>query len=115
MKFHEKLEHLCERKRWSQRDLAKAAGGVSPSTMSNWFSGRSEPDLSAAHAIARALGVSLDYLADDDATEPSAPPPNTSAEMIAIAAIVQALGPEKALRRLIGDEPKAETEKGVGE
>jgi transcriptional regulator with XRE-family HTH domain len=112
MKFHEKLGRLIQDKGWTRKHLLDSVG-ASQSTVDRWFRGDTLPDISQGAAIARALGVSLDYLADDDATEPSTLPPNTSTEMIAIAAIVQALGPEKALRRLIGDEPKAETEKGA--
>lgn len=73
MTLGEKLHKLCNEKGWTQSRLLKAVPGASKSSMSNWFSGKHRPDLESAMAIARILGVPLDYLADDDQDDPPAP------------------------------------------
>jgi transcriptional regulator with XRE-family HTH domain len=55
------LRELREAKDWSQAKLA-AQLDISPSTVFNWESGRSEPRFSQARAVAALLGVSLDDL-----------------------------------------------------
>src|SRR3954447_25694961 len=64
MKLHEKLVALCRRQRLKQSDLIRVSG-ASKSAMSAWFKGKFKPDLVSALTMARALGVSLEYLADD--------------------------------------------------
>lgn len=74
MKLNEKLHRLCEAKGWTQSQLLKSVPGASKSSMSNWFKGKHKPDLESAMAMARILGVTLDYLADDDQDDPPAFP-----------------------------------------
>lgn len=68
----EKLKALCAAKDLTPADLARKIGGVPKSTMYNWFNGRNDPDIKSAKLIADALGVPLDYLADDSLDEPPA-------------------------------------------
>lgn len=67
--FHVKLARLAQEQRTSRSDLARHLGDVSKSTVNNWFAGKGEPGLTIGLRIARMLGVTLDYLADEDATE----------------------------------------------
>lgn len=79
MRFDRKLRHLMVERDIGQEALAKAAG-VSQSSISRWLSGSHLPQIDAASRIAREMGVSLDWLADDEAEWPppapiySAPP-----------------------------------------
>lgn len=71
MDFAAKLKALCQAKNWDQSDLVRQSGdAVSASTMSNYFSGRSKPPVDVALKFARALDVSLDFLADDELDGP---------------------------------------------
>jgi transcriptional regulator with XRE-family HTH domain len=54
--------------------------GVSQNLVSLWARGKSVPDLYQAAALARLLGTSLDYLADDARDDPPAPEPVPSDE-----------------------------------
>jgi transcriptional regulator with XRE-family HTH domain len=75
MRLDEKLERLARRKGLKQADVARAVKGLpgaAKSSVANWFAGLQRPSLEAALRIARLLGVSVDYLADDDLDEPEA-------------------------------------------
>lgn len=76
MDYSEKVVKLCAEKDWDQADLWRAVHKkVSRTTVSNWFNGLSRPDMDTALGVARALGVPLDYLADDSI---DGPPPSSS-------------------------------------
>ena len=64
----ERLSRLVEAGRWKQERLAVRVG-VSPAAISRWCSGEMEPQASNVAALARALGVTSDYLLglEDDA------------------------------------------------
>jgi transcriptional regulator with XRE-family HTH domain len=62
------------------QDLVGREVGVSQNLVSLWARGKSVPDLYQAAALARLLGTSLDYLADDARDEPPAPEPVPSDE-----------------------------------
>lgn len=118
MKFEEKLRKEMLLKGFNQQRLARASG-VSDSEVSRILAGKSQPGLENALKLARAVGVSLDYLADDrldaDPTQAtSASPweqgllevaaeigPRNAAQLLMTA---QALGFDLALRRLCGLE-----------
>jgi transcriptional regulator with XRE-family HTH domain len=98
MNFGRKIKHLLVEKDRRAQWLADKVG-VSKAAVSRWIAGLNDPPLSKAAEIARALGVSLDWLANDAAewpphasiydspprpvgsirypepTEPAAPPP----------------------------------------
>lgn len=119
MRFEEKLHKQMLLKGFNQRKLAKASQ-VSDSEVSRILRGESTPGLENALRLARAVGVSLDYLADDalevDTVQGGrqlAPDeqdvldltgelgPRLARRILESAAV---LGPELALRRLHGAE-----------
>lgn len=63
--FRKKLRLLIADSDLSQKEIAIRAH-VDPSTISKWASGERRPYLNDAGKLARALGVSLDWLANDD-------------------------------------------------
>lgn len=71
MDFVAKLKTLMDARGWKQADLARASG-VADSTVSHWLKRKikGKPDLDTGLKLARAFGVPLDFLADDDADEP---------------------------------------------
>ena len=78
MRFEEKLRKQMMLKGFNQQRLAKASS-VSDSEISRILKGKSvNPGLDNALKLARAVGVSLDYLADDDSDNESTPAIETS-------------------------------------
>jgi transcriptional regulator with XRE-family HTH domain len=59
--FSNQLRKLMASKRWNQVKAASELG-LTQSQVSDYFSGKSEPYLSTAAAVAKRLGVSLDEL-----------------------------------------------------
>ncbi len=101
MGYSEKLQKLCALKGLDQSDLAELVG-VSKSSMSRILSGLQEPKLRLAHELARALGVPLDYLVDDDQEElPQSRWMSLSEEEAGLLRIVRRLGVETAIDRLL--------------
>lgn len=103
MRLKEKLPWLMEQKGIKPAELSKMTGIPAP-RFSEWKDpkGKRSPTLEQAKRIARALGVSLDYLADDSLDEP--PNPELNAEDREILRIARRLGYEQALDRLINNE-----------
>lgn len=64
MDFSTKLRQLMGAQRLSQEQLAKLLG-VSQNLVSLWTRGKSLPDVCQVQQVARALGASVSYLADD--------------------------------------------------
>lgn len=103
MRLNVKLQLLCSQRGWGQSDLLDRVGGIGKSTLSNWFNGRNKPDLESSLRIARAFGVPLEYLADDELDEPPPPPsPPLSVDEEAILALIADLGLSRreAIQRL---------------
>lgn len=67
MTFHEKVTRLCEDRNKSK--LSRRAG-LSSTGISSYIAKGCLPRLDIALRIARAIGVSLDWLADDTANWP---------------------------------------------
>lgn len=126
MRFEEKLRKQMLSKGFNQQKLARTSG-VSDSEVSRILGGKSQPGLENALKLARAVGVSLDYLADealdvDPARERQADPwerelleqaqglgPKNAVQVLQA---TSALGFEVALRRLYGLEMKPLIEVG---
>jgi len=121
MRFEEKLRKQMLLKGFNQQKLARASR-VSDSEVSRILSGKSaNPGLENALKLARAVGVSLDYLADDDLNEdpmrPDSVLPAPEEEILEIARDLGAkqarrvlettcdLGYEVAMRRLLEVKP----------
>lgn len=100
MRYAEKLYQQMVQKGFKQQRLAEASG-VSDSEVSRILNGKSRPGLENAFRLARALGVSLDYLADDSLdADPSRPSDPISAGEREILELAQALGLRQARRIL---------------
>jgi transcriptional regulator with XRE-family HTH domain len=105
MGYSEKLQKLCALRNLDQSTLATKVG-LSKSSISRILSGVQEPKLRLAYDLARALGVTLDYLVDDS---PEMGPAQhllmvTEEEMM-ILKIVRRLGSNVAIDRLLNVPP----------
>lgn len=78
MKLNKKIIYSRKKAGLSQLDLADALG-VSRQSVSKWETGESNPDITKLPALAKALGVSVDWLLSEDApAEEKAPAPDTA-------------------------------------
>lgn len=101
MEFSAKLKKLMRDHRYSQEMLARQLD-VSQNLVSLWSRGKSTPDLKQASALARALGVSLDYLADDDLDDQPLPSSLTEDEKMVLRIFhTSGLTAEEAVERLL--------------
>lgn len=123
MKYAEKLYRQLVRLGWNQQKLSRASG-VSDSEVSRILAGKSNPGLENAYRLAKAVGVSLDFMANEELTEDprleSAGLTDAQRELLAIANsigmrqvtqlldIVEHLGYDISLRRLIDARPMIE-------
>src|SRR5262249_18637422 len=64
MRYPERLQKLCALRSLDQATLASKVG-LSKSSISRILSGVQEPKLTLANDLAKALGVTLDYLVED--------------------------------------------------
>src|SRR3954469_19766848 len=74
------------------------AAGIPENSVTRWREGR-KVHLDHAYRLAKRLGVSLDWLADDERVKP--PGEEMSRDMCEVMRIVQRLGPEVAIMRLL--------------
>jgi transcriptional regulator with XRE-family HTH domain len=65
MNFAEKLKTLMKLRGLNQGELSRLCG-VSQNAVSKWLSGKAEPSISNTIAVARALGVTVADLIDED-------------------------------------------------
>jgi transcriptional regulator with XRE-family HTH domain len=130
MELKVKLQNLMSRRGLNGQKLARLSQ-VSDSEISRILQGKSRPGLDNALRLAQAVGVSLDYLADDKLdAEPTEPADTLSAEerrvlavmqkmgcseMLTILETVRFLGYEVAMSRLVGAKPVIEIDKEVPE
>lgn len=68
MTLGEKLVRLRKERGWSQDDLASRVG-THTTHLSRLENGKSQPSIELLHKLARTLGVTMDYLMDEDAGE----------------------------------------------
>ena len=123
MKYAEKLYRQLVRLGWNQQKLSRTSG-VSDSEVSRILAGKSNPGLENAHRLAKAVGLSLDYMANEEMTEDpkleTAGLTDSQRELLAIANsigsrqvtqildIVHHLGYDVSLKRLIDARPSIE-------
>lgn len=117
MGYPEKLQKLCAMRGMDQSALATQFG-LSKSSISRILNGSQEPKLRLAYDLARALGVTLDYLVDES---PEVGPLEqfvmVSEDEVTILKIVRLLGTEAAYNRLLNapappDAPAASRDGG---
>src|SRR5271156_2717249 len=130
MELKDKLQALMVRRSLNGQKLARASG-VSDSEISRILQGKSRPGLDNAFRLARSVGVTLDYLADDSLdVEPPRPEDHLSADerrvlslaqkigcsqVITILENIRFLGYEVAMSRLVGGKPIIEVDKEIGD
>ena len=102
MGYAEKLQKLCVLRGLDQSALAERVG-LSKSSMSRILSGTQEPKLRLAYDLARALGVTLDYLVDDTLeVDAEGQWVVVSEDEMTVLKLVRRLGADTALDRLLG-------------
>lgn len=100
MKLEEKLLNQMVRLGLNGQKLARTSK-VSDSEISRILAGKSRPGLENAFRLARAVGVSLDYLADDAIeTDPLQIKDPLSTDERELLALAHAIGPARAARVL---------------
>jgi transcriptional regulator with XRE-family HTH domain len=128
MKLEQKLLTQMVRRGLNGQRLSKVSG-VSDSEISRILAGKSRPGLENAFRLARAVGVSLDFLADEsleaEPTPQHNPLSNQEQEILALAhalgqsqtvtllKIISVLGYEAAMRRLLEAKPVIEVDAGL--
>lgn len=115
MEFSEKIRRLLKAHRLSQADLARSLG-TNQQQVSRWLEAKTPPKAAYLLKLARALGVTADYLIDDAQDEP-APGPGLHPDEVYLVRVVRGIGLdfEEAIARLWGAEPGGEArEGGVG-
>jgi transcriptional regulator with XRE-family HTH domain len=128
MELKDKLQMMMSRRGLNGQRLARASG-VSDSEISRILQGKSRPGLDNAFRLARSVGVTLDYLADDTMdVEPAKQEDNVSHDERRVLALAQKigfsqvmnilenirfLGYEVAMSRLVGGKPIIEVDKEV--
>jgi|GEM_PF-1703904 len=68
-------------RRLGGRERAAAAAGVGVSTLASWVAGSADPKFSKVAALARAAGVSLDWLAYGEGGEARSQPPHAANDL----------------------------------
>lgn len=102
-----KIEMLLAERRWKNVDLSEATG-INPTTIGRWIRDEQEPRIYEFFKVARALGVSLDWLVDPDQEYP--PPSGPAVVLGSIdvppAKLVEPDGQDVAARKRIHGPPK---------
>lgn len=101
MGYVDKLHKLCLMRGLDQVTLARKVG-ISKSSMSRILSGSQEPKIRLAYELAKVLGVTLDSLMNEDVPiDPTARTVPLSESQLTILNIVDRLGYEEAIDRLL--------------
>lgn len=116
MEFKRKLKRLCAERDVSQRRLAELLAergvDVSKSKVSTWFSGTFRPDIIEARVLADLFGVSVEYLARPEFTEPQqATVSEDERRIVGVLRSLPPMSPEEAIRRLATDPDTGHREK----
>ena len=107
MGYADKIRRLCALRGLDQTELA-ARVNLTKSSMSRILSGAQMPKLDKAYELAKVLGVSLDYLVDDELeVAPSGQWILVTEDELTILKLVRRLGADPALDRLLGVDPIA--------
>jgi transcriptional regulator with XRE-family HTH domain len=130
MELKDKLQMLMARAALNGQKLARSSK-VSDSEISRILQGKSRPGLDNAFRLAKSVGVTLDYLADDSMdVEPPKPEDHLSADerkiltlaqkvgcsqVITILENIRFLGYEMAMSRLLGGKPIIEVDKEISD
>ncbi len=120
MKYAEKLRMHMRQKGLNQQQLARQSD-VSDSEVSRILAEKSQPGLENAYRLAKAVGVSLDYLVDESLDKPPDDNPHKHdevereilrmakdlgySEAVQLLRIVSILGANLSLQRLIAAKP----------
>lgn len=99
MKMLEKICNLIAERGLTQDGLERGVK-LARNRISKWKDGKGEPTARQLYRIARALGVSMEYLVDDDVQRPSERPAMTGDEEM-VWHLVRKLGVDLAIRRLM--------------
>lgn len=105
-----RIQEARERKNMRQKDLASRLG-IAPNTLSQYETGKREPDFETLKRIADALDTSTDYLLgrEDTKKEPPAQSKEFSERDIRLVKWFRSLPPEKQKAILIAQDGPAET------
>ncbi len=130
MILKDKLQMLMVRHALNGQKLARLSR-VSDSEISRILQGKSRPGLDNALRLAKSVGVSLDYLADDTLDVPPPQPADNlttderkilglaqkigCGEVLTLLENIRFLGYEMAMSRLVGGKPVIEIDKDVAE
>src|SRR3954467_11765020 len=107
MGYTDKLQKLCALRGFDQSSLASKVN-LSKSSISRILSGAQEPKLRLAYDLAKALGVTLDYLVEESPElGPTQHRVMVTEEEMMILKIVRRLGPNVAMDRLLNVAPGA--------
>lgn len=115
MEFHAKLALLIERCPKTQAQIAKETG-IDPSAISAMMRGGRRPYMDQAFRLAKSLGTSLDYLADESLDEPSAAVDHAPGEVSprqVLSRLGQLMTPDEAEAKLIRFSSMTKTEATV--
>ena len=130
MELKDKLQILMARHNLNGQKLARLSH-VSDSEISRILQGKSRPGLDNAFRLAKSVGVTLDYLADDSLdAEPPRPDEHLSteekkilslsqkigcAQVVTMLENIRFLGYEVAMTRLVSGRPIIEVDKEIAE
>jgi transcriptional regulator with XRE-family HTH domain len=103
MTFGKKIDMLCERKGWTDAELARRVG-VSKNTVGNWFRDERQPYQEVLLRLSELFEVPSDYLIDD--RQDDVPAPELTHEERALLTVARRLkgGAAEAIGRIVNYE-----------
>jgi transcriptional regulator with XRE-family HTH domain len=100
--FARKLDEYAKSRGWTHVTLAQLLDVSKNTAIAYRTNPKKNPTSTLLLNLERASGVPVSYWIDDSVTEP----PVADEDAIAIRRVVQQLGPQEALRRLLGQPPE---------